>query len=144
MNRRKKDLLKVTISPHLLLPVTGAFQPKTWRSWWACPGCGVACMTNDPPKPGKQRRTMCLDCATEVMLVTPPAAKKSSPLKAIKSFCLECSCTADNPPEAVRDCKMNGDCPLWPFRFGKRPEKMIAQGKGELVTRKGKPNVSER
>lgn len=226
-----KDLPKVTISPHLLLPVTGAFQPKTWRSWWACPGCGVVCMTNDPPKPGKQRRTTCLDCDKDVLLVMPPGeeraseptwwviqlhngvagisfrpvsgdhrlmqageeidiysidnqigplsiaamqklrkqldfvlsqveggtsdkpkkslslkaiqgmeefvdrlGKQSSPLKAIKSKCKLCP---EIPGRTVEGCPWK-DCALWLFRFGKRPEKMVAQDKGELVTRKRK------
>jgi len=44
-----------------------------------------------------------------------------SPLKAIRLKCLDCSSTS----KMVRYCPADGVhstcCPLWPFRFGKRP-----------------------
>lgn len=46
----------------------------------------------------------------------------NSPLRAIREKCLDCSSTANG----VRFCPSDGlncptACPLWPFRFGKRP-----------------------
>lgn len=43
--------------------------------------------------------------------------KITNPVKAIRAFCLECSCgsTAE-----VKDCRVQR-CPLYPFRMGKNP-----------------------
>lgn len=43
--------------------------------------------------------------------------QKTSPLKAVRQKCLECSC--GNQAE-VRQCVIER-CPLYPFRFGKNP-----------------------
>lgn len=40
-----------------------------------------------------------------------------TPVKAIKMKCLEC---ANWTPREVTECPMT-DCPLWPYRKGKRP-----------------------
>ena len=44
-------------------------------------------------------------------------AEITNPVKAIRAFCLECSCgsTAE-----VKDCRVH-KCPLFPFRLGKNP-----------------------
>ena len=41
----------------------------------------------------------------------------TSPIKAIRAKCLDCSCDSSNE---VRMCTIT-DCPLYPFRFGKNP-----------------------
>jgi hypothetical protein len=54
-----------------------------------------------------------------------------TPMKAIRAKCLDCSCYQ---PKEVRLCTVM-NCPLWPFRMGKRPKKEAPQ---ELVTVDGK------
>lgn len=49
-----------------------------------------------------------------------------SPRKAIRNHCLWCAGTANE----VRLCPCT-DCPTWPHRFGRQPEKVEA--KGEMV-----------
>ena len=46
------------------------------------------------------------------------AEKKLTPLKAIRAKCLECSC---GQAKEVRLCILK-DCPLYPYRMGKRPK----------------------
>lgn len=41
----------------------------------------------------------------------------SNPLKAIRAFCLECSC---GQTSEVKECPVV-KCPLYPFRMGKNP-----------------------
>lgn len=58
--------------------------------------------------------------------------KATTPMRAIRAKCLDCS--ADQPSE-VRLCPIKS-CPLWPYRFGKRPstvEKAKRAGKPELA-----------
>lgn len=47
--------------------------------------------------------------------------QSNSPLKAIRAKCLDCSTTSN----VIKFCTCDGlnstACPLWPFRFGKRP-----------------------
>jgi len=43
-------------------------------------------------------------------------SQSSSPLKAIRAKCLDCSFNATE----VRLCPVTS-CPIWPFRFGKNP-----------------------
>jgi len=43
--------------------------------------------------------------------------KKLTPIKAIRAKCLDCS---GGSSKEVRLCPAEG-CPLWPYRFGKRP-----------------------
>lgn len=51
--------------------------------------------------------------------------KKQTPLKSIRSMCLECS---NQQPALVRECHIT-DCPIWIFRFGKNPaRKGLKQG----------------
>ena len=49
----------------------------------------------------------------------------AGPLKVIRKKCLDCS--ADSYAEVNR-CLVK-DCPLWSYRFGKRPETAARQGK---------------
>ncbi len=56
------------------------------------------------------------------------------PLKLIRRFCLDCT----DGPKSVRFCTAV-DCPLWIYRFGKRPKRVIREyGKeaAELFDRK--------
>ena len=41
-----------------------------------------------------------------------------TPIKAIRAKCLDCSC---GMAKEVRLCPIK-DCPLWPYRMGKRPK----------------------
>ena len=41
----------------------------------------------------------------------------TNPVKAIRAYCLECSCGATSE---VKYCPID-NCPLYPFRFGKNP-----------------------
>lgn len=43
----------------------------------------------------------------------------TTPLRAIRAHCLECS---GNHPKEVRLCQIQ-KCPLFPFRFGKNPNR---------------------
>jgi len=43
--------------------------------------------------------------------------KSTSPLKAIRAYCLDCS---NNQASEIRDCPIP-NCPLYDFRFGKNP-----------------------
>lgn len=54
----------------------------------------------------------------------PRAKKELTPIKAIRAHCMECS---GGSFKAVKYCTLDGVnstpvCPLWPFRFGKRPK----------------------
>jgi len=53
--------------------------------------------------------------------------RRTSPLRAIRRFCRICA----GAPRDVRDCTAE-HCPLWPFRFGVKPE--TAAKRGENVT----------
>lgn len=44
---------------------------------------------------------------------------KSTPVRAIRQKCLEC---VGNSPKEVRKC-IAKDCPLYPYRMGKNPER---------------------
>ncbi len=44
---------------------------------------------------------------------------KTTPIKAIRAKCLECS---NYQPKEVRNCLII-DCPLFPYRFGKNPNR---------------------
>jgi hypothetical protein len=43
---------------------------------------------------------------------------KLTPMKAIRAKCLDCSCGSR---KEVSECLIP-DCPLYPYRFGKRPK----------------------
>ncbi len=63
-----------------------------------------------------------------------------NPLKAIREHCLDCS--GDSRP-AVIWCPCDGihgsSCPLWPYRFGKRPATFIKQHGKALLTPEAMP-----
>ena len=55
--------------------------------------------------------------------------KKLSPLKAIRENCLTCVGERGNVRyQMVEICTIR-KCPLWPYRFGVRPETAKARGK---------------
>lgn len=56
----------------------------------------------------------------------------SSPLKAIRKKCIECS---GGSYKEVRLCPCD-DCPLWPYRFGRKPQKTDEQGYIEFKPRR--------
>ena len=56
----------------------------------------------------------------------------SSPLQAIKAKCIECS---GGSKKEAKLCPCT-DCPLWPFRLGKRPQKANDEGFIEFKPRK--------
>ena len=43
--------------------------------------------------------------------------KTTSPIRAIRNKCLDCTC---NSPKEVEACPIKA-CPLWAFRFGRNP-----------------------
>lgn len=45
--------------------------------------------------------------------------KHLTPIQAIRAKCIDCSCGI---LKEVRECPIK-DCPLWPYRMGKRPAK---------------------
>jgi len=52
--------------------------------------------------------------------------KNLSPLKSIRKYCIECS---GGSPKEVKLCPIE-DCPFYPFRFGKNPNRAGIGGKG--------------
>jgi hypothetical protein len=51
-----------------------------------------------------------------------------TPIKAIRAKCLECS---NYHPKEVRNCEIT-DCPIYPYRFGKNPNRKGIGGKKVL------------
>ncbi|MHC4405914.1 MAG: hypothetical protein ACYTG0_40245 [Planctomycetota bacterium] len=45
-----------------------------------------------------------------------------TPVKAIREYCLDCSATSKGVMWCSCDGKHSTWCPLWPYRFGMRPE----------------------
>lgn len=43
--------------------------------------------------------------------------KQLTPVKAIRAKCIDCCC---GEKKEIRECNMI-ECPLWPYRMGKRP-----------------------
>lgn len=60
------------------------------------------------------------DTTTET--ITTP--RTTTPIKAIRAKCFECS---GESFQEIRLCPIPG-CPLWPFRFGKRPKTAAREG----------------
>lgn len=56
-----------------------------------------------------------------------PSATRTvtTPLAAIRALCLDCVCGSSHEVELC----VSPDCPVWPWRFGKRPETAAAEGK---------------
>ena len=44
--------------------------------------------------------------------------KKMTPIKSIRAKCIDCCC---GDLREVRECLIK-DCPLWPYRMGRRPK----------------------
>ena len=42
-----------------------------------------------------------------------------TPIKAIRKKCLDCTCYQ---PKEIKQCRII-DCPIYPYRFGRRPDK---------------------
>lgn len=57
---------------------------------------------------------------------------KVTPLKAIRAKCLDCSCGSTNE---IKLCPVV-DCSLYPFRFGKNPNRAGIGRKTGLFTKK--------
>jgi len=64
--------------------------------------------------------------------------KNLSPLKSIRKHCLECTCGSMNE---VKKCIIT-DCPLFPFRFGKNPNRKGIGNKNVSVGNINSKNVS--
>uniref|UniRef100_A0A7V3E844 Uncharacterized protein n=1 Tax=Ignavibacterium album TaxID=591197 RepID=A0A7V3E844_9BACT len=61
-----------------------------------------------------------------------------SPVKAIRKYCLECSCGS---LKEVKNCVCS-DCPLYPFRLGKNPNRKSIGNKNVAVRRVNSKIVS--
>jgi len=57
----------------------------------------------------------------------------NTPLQAIRLNCLECG---DGTPKQVRGCHID-DCPLYPFRFGRNPQRKGIGQKTNLESNEG-------
>ncbi len=66
--------------------------------------------------------------------------KLPTPLKSIRFKCLECCC--DSPYE-VKLCTAT-NCPLYPYRFGKNPNRTGLKNKGSFTKNNGSTNDSEK
>ncbi|HSH66073.1 MAG TPA: hypothetical protein VLB84_09800 [Bacteroidia bacterium] len=60
------------------------------------------------------------------------AIKRLSPVKAIKIKCLDCSCGSK---KEVRECIIQ-DCPLYPFRLGKNPNRKLKRNSISTIEKK--------
>ena len=58
-----------------------------------------------------------------------------TPIKAIRKKCLDCCCGSR---KEVRLCKVI-ECPLYPYRFGKRPTQAIVDTINEFYGEKVEP-----
>jgi len=56
--------------------------------------------------------------------------KIKTPIKAIRAMCLKC---AENSYRAIRECSDN-ECPIWPYRMGKRPDGGLEITKKKIST----------
>jgi len=65
--------------------------------------------------------------------------KKLTPMRAIRKKCLDCC--ADSQME-VRLCDIK-DCPLHPYRMGKRPETIAKMRGSSVVFKQNNPNIRE-
>ena len=66
-------------------------------------------------------------------------AKRPTPVEAIRAKCMDCS----GRFKAVRYCSCDGvnstKCPLWPYRFGMRPETASKKFGADLLNPKAMP-----
>ena len=58
-----------------------------------------------------------------------------TPIKAIRKKCLDCSYWS---PKEVRECTVI-DCPIYPYRFGRRPDKSTIDTLTEFYEQKEEP-----
>ena len=63
--------------------------------------------------------------APENVLKEENMEKQLTPVKAIRAKCIDCCC---GEKKEVRECNM-AECPLWPYRMGKRPTVVETVGK---------------
>ena len=61
-----------------------------------------------------------------------------TPLKAIRAKCRDCCCESR---KGVRWCPLT-NCPLWPYRFGLRPETALKRYGAEVMTPDRMPDAS--
>ena len=59
-----------------------------------------------------------------------------TPLRAIRKKCLDCSCFQ---PKEVRKCTVI-DCPIYPYRFGRRPNKETIDNLKHFYAENVEPN----
>lgn len=58
--------------------------------------------------------------------------RNRTPVKAIRAKCLDCQ---GGRPSLVRNCEMT-DCPLYPYRMGKNPNRKGIGGRGRGLVAK--------
>ena len=58
-----------------------------------------------------------------------------TPIKAIRKKCLDCTC---NQPKEIRLCPII-DCPLYPYRMGRRPDETTLDTMKEFYSENPKP-----
>ena len=58
--------------------------------------------------------------------------KRLTPVKAIRAKCLDCS---GFQPSQVRNCDIT-ECPLFPYRLGKNPNRAGIGGQTSILTQK--------
>ena len=58
-----------------------------------------------------------------------------TPIRAIRKKCMDCTC---NQPKEIRLCTII-DCPLYPYRFGHRPDKATIDTLKEFYEKNTEP-----
>ena len=58
-----------------------------------------------------------------------------TPIKSIRQKCLDCTC---NQPKEIRLCPII-NCPLYPYRMGRRPDKATLDTMNEFYSENHKP-----
>lgn len=66
-------------------------------------------------------------------------SKTLTPIKAIRAKCMDCCCYQRNE---VAACPCT-NCPLWPYRFGKRPVVEGQEKKKRVLTDKQRAKLAE-
>jgi hypothetical protein len=59
----------------------------------------------------------------------------ATPIKAIRKKCLDCTC---NQPKEIRECTVI-NCPIFPYRFGRRPNKAVVDTLKRFYSEKVEP-----
>lgn len=75
----------------------------------------------------KEQRDAMIAAGVDPDMDNRPSAGRTitTPLTAIRALCLDCVCGSSREVELC----VSPDCPVWPWRFGKRPETAAAEGK---------------